>query len=77
MCDQAWFPAWVLTEEPGLAHLLDKVQHSLQTPPEQAMRLLLQLLGLERQGRHHEMIERRKALRGVHPSLYVAYMMTR
>ena len=41
------------------------------------MRLLLEILGLERQGRHHEMIERRKALRDIHPSLYAAYMTRR
>jgi hypothetical protein len=75
--DLAWFPAWVLTAEPGLARLLGEAQPSLQAPPEQAMRLLLQLLGLERQGRHHDMIERRKALRDTHPSLYAAYMTTR
>jgi len=75
--DLAWFPAWVLTEKPGLSRLLGEAQHSLHTAPEQAMRLLLELLGLERQGRHHEMVERRKALRDVHPSLYAAYMTTR
>ncbi|SCK08316.1 hypothetical protein VAR608DRAFT_0233 [Variovorax sp. HW608] len=37
------------------------------------MRLLLELLGLERQGRHHDVVERRKALRDTHPSLYAAY----
>jgi len=75
--DLAWFPAWVLTEKPGLSRLLGEAQHSLHTAPEQAMRLLLELLGLERQGRHHEMVERRKALRDVHPLLYAAYMTTR
>jgi len=60
-----------------LSRLLGEAQHSLHTAPEQAMRLLLELLGLERQGRHHEMVERRKALRDVHPSLYAAYMTTR
>ena len=75
--DLAWFPAWVLTEKPALSRLLGQTQHSLQTEPEQAMRLLLEILGLERQGRHHEMIERRKALRDIHPSLYAAYMTRR
>lgn len=75
--DLAWFPAWVLTDTPALAQLLSEAQPGQHTPPEQAMRLLLQLLGLERQGRHHEMIERRKALRDVHPSLYAAYLLTR
>jgi len=75
--DLAWFPAWVLTERPGLSRMLGNAERSLQTGPEQAMRLLLELLGLERQGRHHEMIERRKVLRDAYPSLYAAYMTTR
>jgi len=37
----------------------------------------LACLGLERQGRHHDIVERRKALRDLHPSLYAAYMRTR
>ena len=75
--DLAWFPAWVLTEKPGLAHLLGEAQRSLDTAPEQAMRLLLELLGLERQGRQHDMVARRKLLRDLHPSLYAAYLATR
>jgi len=75
--DLAWFPAWVLTEQPALAPRLAQAQASQPDPPEQAMRLLLMLLGLERRGRHHELIERRKALRDLHPSLFAAYMKTR
>ena len=41
------------------------------------MRLLLELLGLERQGRHRELVERRRALRDTHASLWCAYMRTR
>lgn len=75
--DLAWFPAWVLTEKPVLARQLGEAQRCLHTAPEQAMRLMLELLGLERQGRHHEVVARRKALRDAHPSLYAAYMKTR
>lgn len=75
--DLAWFPAWVLTEKPGLARQLGGAQRSLHTEPEEAMRLLLELLGLERQGRQHDIVERRKALRDAHPSLYAAYLKTR
>jgi len=77
VADLAWFPAWALTEKPGLSGLLGQTQRSLNSVPEQAMRLLLELLGLERQGRHHDVVERRKALRDTHPSLYAAYMATR
>jgi hypothetical protein len=75
--DLAWFPAWVLTEKSSLSHLLGQAQRSLHTGPEEAMRLLLELLGLERQGRHHDVVARRRALRDAHPSLYAAYMRTR
>ena len=75
--DLAWFPAWVLTEKPVLARQLGEAQRCLHTAPEQAMRLMLELLGLERQGRHHDVVARRKALRDAHPSLYAAYMKTR
>jgi hypothetical protein len=75
--DLAWFPAWVLTEKPGLAPLLREAQPSRQTAPERATRLLLQILSLERQGNQHELIERRKALRDLHGGLYAIYMKTR
>ncbi|SCK17464.1 hypothetical protein VAR608DRAFT_1216 [Variovorax sp. HW608] len=75
--DLAWFPAWVLTEKPALSRQLSQAQRALHTEPEQAMRLLLELLGLERQGRHHDVVARRKALRDTHPSLYAAYMKSR
>ena len=77
VADLAWFPAWVLTEKAGLARWLRETQPSRNTAPERAMRLMLELIGLERQGRQHELIEQRKALRGMHPSLYGAYMKTR
>jgi len=75
--DLAWFPAWVLTERPSLATHLAQAQAGQHRAPEQAMRLMLELLGLEHQGRHHDVIERRKTLRGLHASLYAAYMASR
>jgi hypothetical protein len=75
--DLAWFPAWVLIEKPALAPALAQAQASQHRPPEQAMRLLLVLLGLERQGRQSEVIEHRKALRGLSGALYGLYMSRR
>lgn len=75
--DLAWFPAWLLTERPSLALHLAQAQASQHSPPEQAMRLLVELLGLERQGRHHDVIGHRKSLRDLHAPLYAAYMATR
>ena len=60
--DLAWFPAWVLTERPALAAHL---------------RVLIELLGLERQGRQRDVVERRRTLRGLDAPLYTAYMATR
>ena len=75
--DLAWFAAWLLTERPNLADALGAAQASQHSPPEQAMRVLVELLGLERQGRHHDIVARRKTLRDLHPSLYAAYLQTR
>ena len=75
--DIAWFPAWVLIEKPALARLLIAAQPSTQTSAERAMRLLLELLSLERQGRHYEVLDYRKKLQGLHASLYSSYMSTR
>jgi hypothetical protein len=41
------------------------------------MRIVLELLGLERQGRHHDVVERRKALRDLNSALFASYMATR
>lgn len=75
--DYPWFPAWALIMEPSLQAVLRTAETPEQTPPEQAARTILQLLALERQGRHHEIIERRKTLRALHPSLFAQYMHTR
>ena len=75
--DLAWFPAWVLTEQPSLVRLLSTAQHAQRSAPEEAMRLLASLLELERQGRQHDLIARRKELRDAFPLLYAAYMRTR
>lgn len=75
--DLAWFPAWVLTETPALAPHLALALPSQHSAAEQGMRLLLELLGLERQGRHHELVRRRRALRDLHAPLYAAYLATR
>jgi hypothetical protein len=77
LTDFAWFPAWLLTVKPGLADRLREAQLSRHVDPERATSMLLQILSLERQGRHHDLIERRQALRDLHAGLYAAYMKTR
>ena len=73
----AWLPAWLLTQTPALAPHLALAQVSLHSDAERGMRLMLELLGLERQGRHREIVQHRRALRDLHAPLYAAYMATR
>ena len=75
--DLAWFPAWVLTEAPALAPQLARARPSQHSDAERGMRLMVELLGLERQGRHHELVQHRRALRDLHAPLYAAYIATR
>jgi hypothetical protein len=75
--DSAWFPAWLLCDKPALAKGLGQAQAGLQHPPERALRLLLDLLHLERQGRPQELLAQRRRLRDLQPSLYAAYMQSR
>ena len=76
-CDLPWFPAWMLTHTPALAPHLALAQPSQHTDAERGMRLVLDLLSLERQGRHNDLVQRRRALRDLHVPLYAAYMATR
>jgi len=75
--DWAWFPAWVLCVRPDWVSHLALAQAGQHSAPEQAMRLMVELLGMERQGRHHDIVARRKSLRDLHAGLYAAYMKTR
>ena len=75
--DVAWFPAWVLTQRPQEVAHLSQAQPGQHSAPEQAMRVLVNLLGLERQGRHHDIVAQRKSLRGLNAWLYAQYMQTR
>jgi len=75
--DLAWFPAWVLTETPALVQQLALAQPGQHRRPEQGFRALVHLLGLERQGRHADLMQQRKALRDIHAGLYRAYMASR
>lgn len=75
--DLAWFPAWVLIDKPALAPRLALAQPCQHGAAERGMRLVLELLGLERQGRHHDLVQRRRALRDLQAQLYTIYMATR
>ena len=73
----AWFPAWLLIEQPALLQRLRGAHTGQYNEPERGFGLVAELLGLERQGRHHALIEGRKRLRELQPALYAAYMKTR
>jgi hypothetical protein len=75
--DLAWFPAWVLTERPSFAASFALAQPSNHSPAERAMRTMIVLLGLERQGRHHDIVTERKHLKDVNEDLFLAYMKPR
>lgn len=77
LADLAWFPAWLLTDTPALGRFVGLAQPSRQEAAERAMHLLLDLLELERQGRHHDLVARRRELRGLDATLYASYMATR
>lgn len=75
--DLAWFPAWVLTRQPALARLIGQAEAGRHAEPEQALRLLVEILGLERQGRQADLVARRRRLRDLNGTLYAAYTATR
>lgn len=72
-----WFPAWALAAEPGLAAVFRLAEMSDDAAPVQAARQMLQLLILEREGRHGEVVAGRKRLRQLHAGLFASYMLTR
>lgn len=73
----AWFPAWVLNDQPALLPRLRVAEPGLDSQAERAFRSICELLGLERQGRHAELVAGRKRLRDLAPALYAVYMKTR
>lgn len=73
----AWFPAWALIAEPRLEAVLRSAETPERTGAEQACGTIVQLLSLERQGRHREIVELRKNLRALHADLFAYYMRTR
>lgn len=74
---RAWWPAWLLIDQPALLPHLRQARAGQDSAPERAFRLQVELLGLERTGRHHELITARKRLRDLQPALYAAYMSSR
>ena len=75
--DLAWLPAWALADQPALAAAFALAQPGQHSAPERGMRLMVELLGLEHQGRHHDIVGKRKNLRDLNAALFAAYMKSR
>jgi hypothetical protein len=73
----AWFAAWLLIAEPATVAILRQTQQGQDSSPEHTARLIADLLGLERQGRHAEVLELRRKLRDLHAELFALYMLSR
>ncbi len=75
--DRAWFPAWLLIAAPALSSVMRETQPGHNHAPERAARLIADLLALEKQGRHVEIVTLRKKLRDGHAGLFDFYMRSR
>ena len=75
--DPSWFPAWLLITAPEMASVLRQSQAGSNKPPERVARLILELLVLEKQGRHAELVAQRRRLRDLHLGLFAYYMSSR
>ena len=73
----AWLPAWLLIDQPALLERLRDARTGQDSAPERTFRNLVELLGLERQGRQAELISHRKRLRDAQPALFEAYLRRR
>jgi hypothetical protein len=73
----ALFPAWVLTDQPRLSDLFAACRSSRGSDAERGWELMMAVLKLEHQGRHADLIEHRKRLKGLHEGLYRSYMKSR
>ena len=75
--DRAWFPAWLLIAAPAMASAMRETQTCKGNAPERVARLIMELLALEKQGRHADLVAQRKKLRDLHAGLYAFYMSSR
>ena len=75
--DWAWWPTWLLVEQPLLATPLDSAQSAAEAAPERGFKFVQSLLRLERQGRHPDIMALRRQLQALQPALFAVYMSTR
>ena len=75
--DWAWLPAFALVDQPLLAGPLAAAAPPAETAPGEGFTVVMSLLRLERQGRHHDIVTHRARLRALSTTLFAAYMATR
>jgi hypothetical protein len=75
--DPAWFAAWLLITKPAMSEVMRETQTCNNQAPEKTARLIVDLLILEKQGRHADLVAQRKRLRDLHTGLYAIYMASR
>jgi hypothetical protein len=75
--DVSWFPAWLLIDVPAMASVIRQTRSGSGKPAERVARSILDLLALEKQGRHAELVAQRRQFRDQHEVLYRYYMSTR
>ncbi len=75
--DYAWFPAWLLIAHPALSSVMRDTQPGNNHAAERVARLIFDLLALEKQGRHADIVTLRKKLRDSHAGLFAFYMRSR
>lgn len=73
----AWLPAYALVEQPLLAGPLAAATPPAASVAGEGFTLVMALLRLERQGRHHEIVSLRARLQALSAPLFAAYMATR
>ncbi len=75
--DLGWWPAYLLIELPQCAATVRSAQPGAGTAAERALRTVLELQVLERQGRQKEQLEARRILRELHAGLFGHYLRKR
>lgn len=73
----SWLPSWALIDQPALPAVLAGAVAGVDTPAEQAFKLVMALLRMERAGRHHEIVEHRRQLKALSEPFFAVYMRSR
>ncbi len=75
--DPAWFPAWLLLTEPGLARALPQEEAGPASAAARGFRVLQDLLSLAPDAEHREQVGLRRELQEAHPGFLTLYLERR